>query len=130
MKAEVKRNVSAEEYERERKNNPNALDYPKVREQGVIAEIKNSNWIVVNNKFPYVEYETRKVEKCFLLIPKSNKIKLFKDIPIEDFKEIQKYIDILRKKTNEKFIFQVMFKESGKSIDKFHIHIIISYRNL
>lgn len=121
----TKRNVSPEEYEVARRKNPNALDYPKVKKQGIVLKLKNSNWVIVKNKYPYLEYDYRKVQACYMLIPKDNDIQHFKDLKQRDLSEIQKYIEIIRKKVNNKYVFQIMWKESHKSIAKFHIHLII-----
>lgn len=122
----AKRKISQKEYELERQNNPEALHYPQVLEQGVVIDIQHTDWIVVNNKFPYVEFDEKNVISHFLLVSKDNNIESFIDITEKDMLDIQENIKAMKKEVENLGTLTILWKESNQEMRKFHIHLIVT----
>jgi diadenosine tetraphosphate (Ap4A) HIT family hydrolase len=121
-------NVLQEQYREEIKKNSNILDYPKIlEEKKVILDIPYTNWLVVKNKFPYLEYEEMPVARHHLLIPKMNDLEELEDLESCDFDDIKETIKEYKKSLRPKQALIISFKDrcEDRSIKKFHIHLIV-----
>lgn len=118
----MKRNLPETEYHAIAQQNQDALDYPEVCKKQKILK-KYGFWLVVENIYPYVSYIDREVIEHWLIIPCHNYTFRFRDISSLDTEDIQNCISFLNDRLDGN-INVVMWKESGKSIPKFHIHYI------
>jgi diadenosine tetraphosphate (Ap4A) HIT family hydrolase len=124
----MKRKITKEQYKKEIEKNPNVLDYPKVlEEKSVILDIPYTSWLVVKNKFPYLEYEEMPVARHHLLIPKMNDLEELEDLESCDFDDIKETIKEYKKFLRPKQALIISFKDryEDRSIKKFHIHLIV-----
>lgn len=127
----AKRIISQKEYQQEREKNPKALDYPQVLEQGVMIDIQYTNWVVVKNKFPYVEFDDKKVVSHYLLVSKDNSIESFTDLEDQDLKDIQDNIQEMKKQVGSDHEVTILWKEANnQEMKKFHIHLIVTVKSL
>jgi diadenosine tetraphosphate (Ap4A) HIT family hydrolase len=124
----AKRVIPEEQYQKERELNPNALDYPQVLDQGLILDLQHTDWVVVQNKYPFVEYDDKNVISHYLIVDKRNDIESISDLDQHDLNDLQDIINELKNKVSKEYNFNVVWKEVGSSLRKFHIHIIITER--
>jgi hypothetical protein len=120
----MEREISKEQYAIEAVNNPNCLDYPKVTEQGVIFE--NNLMLCVKNKFKYKTYQGQKVKYHYLIITKRNDVFQFYDLKSQEDKALRHILKTLKPifdKKGQGITYTI--KETGKSIQKFHMHYLV-----
>jgi len=67
----MKRKISAKVYKKKACNSQNCFDYPQVKKTHSVLK-QGDFWLVIENKYPYLEYEGLKVIDHFLIIPKRN----------------------------------------------------------
>lgn len=125
----MKRSISEEEYEKIAKANPFALNTQVLINSGrILYDFKY--WVIVNNKYPYLEYNGSKVLKHLLIIPKNDSIDAFYKLEVFELSEITGIIKFLSTSysyvdNNSNLALVYFWKEKGKSINKFHLHFLV-----
>lgn len=121
----MKRSISDEEYSKIVNSNQLALNTDTlIRNKRIIFEF--TYWVVTENKYPYLEYDGLKVLKHLLIIPKDDGVLTFYDLKVEELQELRQVIKFITQQyyDTSNNVINYMWKEKGKSINKFHIHFL------
>lgn len=121
----MKRSIPDEEFLKIINSNPLALNTDiLIKNKRILNDFKH--WVIIENKYPYVEYNGFNVIKHLLIVPKNDAIDTFFKLNIDELSELQKVIKYLTQEhtdeSNNMIVY--MWKEKGKSINKFHIHFL------
>lgn len=128
----MKRSISDQEYAEIAKRRQNCLDYSVIlQEKRIVLDYKF--WVVVNNEYPYVEFDGNKVLEHKLIVPKRDSIEKFEDLSPNELSELTKVIRDLKNSSNEFLMrenisLMLFWLEKGRSVKKFHIHFLVTQK--
>lgn len=118
----MKRIIDPKTYAQIAQKNQDALDYPKVCSNHSVL-IETSRWVCVENKYPYVEENGKACLQHYLIITKRNDVNFYEDLNLEEAVELGEVLSKLRSLSVD-LEKKMMFKDSHRSIQKFHIHYL------
>ena len=114
--------LSDEEYLAIAKQNQDCLDYSKIIKRSLF---KSNDWVIVDNEYPYIEYEGLKVIKHLLIVPSDDTRLSFVDLSIGELNSLRGCIDFCNSLSCiscKQTVF--IWKEKGKTVNKLHLHFI------
>ena len=123
----MKRAINEKEYQEIAKENPEPFNI----ENMLIDEIVevSSHWIVLKNKYPYVQYESQKVDTHLLIVPKRDNVTQLWQLTLSELSELPQVLQNITRDYAEELNKLVFWKVKGKSINKLHFHYLILERS-
>lgn len=122
----MRRSINEAEYRKIAKKNQNALNTDKLKKEKLI--INSPLWLVVENKYPYLEYDNAKVVKHLLIVPRNDYVEQFSDLTDEELSELSDIELVIRleyEKLCKDYVVMYFWKATGKSIKKLHLHFLV-----